>query len=142
MLKEMFVFSVCFEQSKFLLYIRDVRPSLREQRRYFFMVYVRVGIHPYSMPPWMTTQDTTRSHSTSSNPHVHKSWRSDAPIILPGWECHNGGSRSKPTVHWCRPKTGGCGLLAKHHTKEPNRLSQRCAIATVRARTEHIKETT
>ena len=31
----------------------------------------------------VTTQDTTRSHSTSSNPHVHKSWRSDAPIILP-----------------------------------------------------------
>ena len=62
-------------------------------------------------------QDTTRSHSTSSNPHVHRSWRSDAPIILPGWECHTGGSRSKPTVHRCRPKTGGCGLLAEHHTK-------------------------
>ena len=48
------------------------------------------------------------NHSTTS-----KSWRSDAPIILPGWECHTGGSRSKPTVHRCRPKTGGCGLLTR-----------------------------
>ena len=30
-----------------------------------------------------------------------KSWRSDTLIILPGWECHTGGSRSKPTVHRC-----------------------------------------
>ena len=51
---------------------------------------------------------TTRNHSTT-----RKSWRSDAPIILPGWEYHTGGSRSKPTVHRCRPKTGGCGLLAR-----------------------------
>ena len=51
---------------------------------------------------------TTRNHSTT-----RKSWRSDAPIILPGWEYHTGGSRSKPTVHRCRPKTGGCGLLTR-----------------------------
>ena len=61
--------------------------------------------------------------SSLSSPHVNmsisnhsttrKSWRSDAPIILPGWECHTGGSRSKPTVHRCRPKTGGCGLLTR-----------------------------
>ena len=61
--------------------------------------------------------------SSFSSPHVNmsisnhsttrKSWRSDAPIILPGWECHTGGSRSKPTVHRCRPKTGGCGLLTR-----------------------------
>ena len=39
--------------------------------------------------------------SSLSSPHVNmsisnhsttrKSWRSDAPIILPGWECHTGG---------------------------------------------------
>ena len=61
--------------------------------------------------------------SSLSSPHVNmsisnhsttrKSWRSDTPIILPGWECHTGGSRSKPTVHRCRPKTGGCGLLTR-----------------------------
>ena len=61
--------------------------------------------------------------SSFSSPHVNmsisnhsttrKSWRSDAPIILPGWECRTGGSRSKPTVHRCRPKTGGCGLLTR-----------------------------
>ena len=51
--------------------------------------------------------------SISNHSTTRKSWRSDAPIILPGWECHTGGSRSKPTVHRCRPKTGGCGLLTR-----------------------------
>ena len=74
--------------------------------------------------------------SSLSSPHVNmsisnhsttrKSWRSDAPIILPGWECHTGGSRSKPTVHRCRPKTGGCGLLTRTQnepTKKQHSLS-------------------
>ena len=51
--------------------------------------------------------------SISNHSTTRKSWRSDAPIILPGWEYHTGGSRSKPTVHRCRPKTGGCGLLTR-----------------------------
>ena len=50
------------------------------------------------------TQPLT-SHSPPVSPMVTttttKSWRSDTLIILPGWECHTGGSRSKPTVHRC-----------------------------------------
>ena len=51
--------------------------------------------------------------SISNHSTTRKSWRSDALIILPGWECHTGGSQSKLTVHRCRPKTGGCGLLTR-----------------------------
>ena len=70
--------------------------------------------------------DTSRAlhKSTPRSPQQQKSWRSDAPIILPGWECHTGGSRSKPTVHRCRQKTGGCGLLAKSHNNKPNAHKQ------------------
>ena len=45
--------------------------------------------HSPPVSPMVTTTTTT------------KSWRSDTLIILPGWECHTGGSRSKPTVHRC-----------------------------------------
>ena len=61
--------------------------------------------------------------SISNHSTTRKSWRSDAPIILPGWECHTGGSRSKPTVHRCRPKTGGCGLLTRTQD-EPTKTTQ------------------
>ena len=51
-------------------------------------------------------------HTSDSN-HLHnhanrarKSWRSDVPIILPGWERHTGGSRSIPTVHPVRTSVG------------------------------------
>ena len=66
--------------------------------------------------------------SISNHSTTRKSWRSDAPIILLGWECHTGGSRSKPTVHRCRPKTGGCGLLTRTHdepTKKNNMVAER-----------------
>ena len=45
-------------------------------------------LHSPPVSPMVTTTTT-------------KSWRSDTLIILPGWECHAGGSRSKPTVHRC-----------------------------------------
>ena len=51
---------------------------------------------------------STRNHSTTT-----KSWRSDAPIILPGWECHTGGSWSKPTAHQC--SQSGRRLWVAHH---------------------------
>ena len=47
--------------------------------------------HSPPVSPMVTTTTTTTT----------KSWRSDTLIILPGWECHTGGSRSKPTVHRC-----------------------------------------
>ena len=46
------------------------------------------------------------NHSTCNK--ASKSWRSDVPIILPGWAHHTGGSRSKPTVH---PVPGTPGRL-------------------------------
>ena len=47
-----------------------------------------------------------------------KSWRYDVPIILPGWELHTGGSWSKPTVHPCLVRQGGCGLLTQQHSTD------------------------
>ena len=71
--------------------------------------------------------------SSFSSPHVNmsisnhsttrKRWRSDAPIILPGRECHTGGSRSKPTVHRCRPKTGGCGVCSQGLKMSPQKTT-------------------
>ena len=79
--------------------------------------------------------------SSFSSPHVNmsisnhsttrKSWRSDAPIILPGWECHTGGSRSKPTVHRCRPKTGGCGLLTRTQDEPTKQQMSNIAVKYV-----------
>ena len=67
------------------------------------------------------------------NSHVHhsqlsfhkqarkqKSWRSDAPIILPGWEHHTGGSRLTPAVTGALFGRRGCGWLVtatQHLTK-------------------------
>ena len=54
-----------------------------------------------------------------------KSWRSDTLVILPGWECHTGGSRSKPTVHRCSQSGRRLwGLLAKSTTTSPMAQSQ------------------
>ena len=67
--------------------------------------------------------------------HAHKSWHSDVPIILPGWGRHAGGSRSKPAVHPCSLRGGGCVLLtdqAPQHTTtttdEPTTLHMRRQI--------------
>ena len=64
--------------------------------------------------PGVQQNTTTRhdnNHSTCNN--ASKSWRSDVPIVLPGWEHHTGGSRSEPTVHPCLVRQGGCGLLTQ-----------------------------
>ena len=66
--------------------------------------------------------------SISNHSTTRKSWRSDTPIILPGWECHTGGSRSKPTVHRCRPKTGGCGLLTRTQD-EPTKTTKQDTLS-------------
>ena len=42
----------------------------------------------------LPTSNSNRLHSHAN--HANKSWRSDLPIILPGWEHHTGGSRSIP----------------------------------------------
>ena len=62
---------------------------------------------PLSPQATFTPQTTTQA----------KSWRFDAPIILPGWEHHTGGSRSTPTVHPCPLRRRGCGWLVTttHH---------------------------
>ena len=49
-----------------------------------------------------------------------KSWRSDTLIILPGWECHTGGSRSKPTVHRCSQSGRRLWVARQVHIHEPN----------------------
>ena len=42
---------------------------------------------------------------------------------LPGWRYHTGGSWSKPTVHPCALRWGGCGLLTSTptHNNEPKK---------------------
>ena len=71
----------------------------------------------------------TRHHARTKK-RAHTSWRSDVPIILPGWERYTGGSWSKPTVHLCLACQGGCGLLTEQSpqsttttTNEPNNTS-------------------
>ena len=49
-----------------------------------------------------------------------KSWRSDTLIILPGWECHTGLSRSKPTVHRCSQSGRRLWVARQVHNHEPN----------------------
>ena len=49
-----------------------------------------------------------------------KSWRSDTLIILPGWECHTGGSRSKPTAHRCSQSGRRLWVARQVHNHEPN----------------------
>ena len=73
-----------------------------------------------------TSLTTTISHDNNNHctsKHASKSWRSDVPIILPGWEHHTGGSRSKPTVHPCPLRWRGCGLLISTptHNNEPKK---------------------
>ena len=63
-----------------------------------------------------TTTRHDSNHSTCNN--ASKSWRSDVPIILLGWEHHTGGSRSKPTVHPCLVLQGGCGLLTQQFSTD------------------------
>ena len=48
-------------------------------------------------PPYTTTGNNVHNHANNAR----KSWRSEVPIILPGWGHHTGGSRSIPTVHPC-----------------------------------------
>ena len=46
-------------------------------------------------PPYTTTSNNVHNHANNAR----KSWSSEVPIILPGWEHHTAGSRSIPTVH-------------------------------------------
>ena len=66
-----------------------------------------------------------------SPPTTTKSWRSDTLIILPGWECHTGGSRSKPTVHRCSQSGRRLWVARQVHNHEPN------GSATVQQETVH-----
>ena len=60
-----------------------------------------------------------------------KSWRSDTFIILLGWECHTGGSRSKPTVHRCSQRGRRLWVARQVHNHEPN------GSATIQQETVH-----
>ena len=53
----------------------------------------------------------TARHSTST------SWRSDAPIILSGWEYHTRGSRLTSTVPECR-HGGRLWMAHQHHHRQ------------------------
>ena len=63
-----------------------------------------------------------RQLSLHKQPRKAKSWRSDASIILPGWEHHTGGSRLTPTVHPC-PLRRGRLRVARHSSTAPNKMS-------------------
>ena len=65
-------------------------------------------------PPHTSNSNHLRNHAN----RARKSWRSDVPIILPGWERHTGGSRSIPTVHPCGPEA--VGSSNHKHIKSPN----------------------
>ena len=65
-----------------------------------------------------TTTRHDNNHSTCNN--ASKSWRSDAPIILPGWEHHTGGSRSLSTS---TSVPGTPGRLSVAHSTVLNRCS-------------------
>ena len=56
----------------------------------------------------------------SQQQQQQQSWRSDTLIILPGWECHTGGSRSKPTVHRCSQSGRRLWVARQIHNHEPN----------------------
>ena len=78
----------------------------------------RKGVGVYSTltscsPPVSSMLTTTTTTTT-------KSWRSDTLIILPGWECHTGGSRSKPTVHRCSQSGRRLWVARQVHNHEPN----------------------
>ena len=75
-------------------------------------------------PPFSSMLTTTTTTTT-------KSWRSDTLIILPGWECHTGGSRSKPTVHRCSQRGRRLWVARQVHNHEPN------GSATIQQETVH-----
>ena len=72
-------------------------------------------------PPHTYVSKHLHSHAN----HARKSWRSGTSIILPGWRCHTGGSRSIPTVHPCGLRSGGCGWLSPQALHEPKRQTPR-----------------
>ena len=84
----------------------------------------RIKAESFEEACWRTdrgAQQTTKTrqdnnHSTCNN--ASKSWRSDVPVILPGWEHHPGGSRSRPTVHPCLVRQEGCGLLKQQQSTD------------------------
>ena len=69
----------------------------------------------YSPPPV-----SSMLHQSVPTTTTTKSWRSDTLIILPGWECHTGGSRSKPTVHRCSQRGRRLWVARQVHNHEPN----------------------
>ena len=97
--------------------------------------------HPASQNFGNVRADTTLTvkrpppHTCDSN-HLHnhgnrarKSWRSNVPIILPGWRRHTGGSRSIPTLHPCPPRWRGCGLLTNTTTINLRKWSTMTTVA-------------
>ena len=77
-------------------------------------------------PPFSSMLTTTTTTTTTT-----KSWRSDTLIVLPGWECHTGGSRSKPTVHRCSQRGRRLWVARQVHKHEPN------GSATIQQETVH-----
>ena len=57
----------------------------------------------------ITTDVSTCAVLNARTNHAHKSWRTDVPIILPGWRRLTGGSQSIPTVHPCLVHQEGSG---------------------------------
>ena len=86
-------------------------------------------------------QTCTTPHANRK--HARKSWRSDVPIILPGWRHHTGGSQSTPTVHPCLAYQGDSGWLTAPSplntptatTNEPRTL---CTRPNSRADSQHF----
>ena len=81
----------------------------------------RMCVESDSMTPQCLLEATCPRAQSYSTKHAHKSWRSDVPIFLPGLGRHTGGSPSKPTVHPCSFRGGGCGLLTSTpaHNNDP-----------------------
>ena len=76
----------------------------------------RKGVDVYSTLTSCSPPVTSMITTTTTT----KSWRSDTLIILPGWECHTGGSRSKPTVHRCSQSGRRLWVAHQVHNHEPN----------------------
>ena len=76
----------------------------------------RKGVDVYSTLTSCSPPVTSMITTTTTT----KSWRSDTLIILPGWECHTGGSRSKPTAHRCSQSGRRLWVAHQVHNHEPN----------------------
>ena len=116
-----FVFSKLFDFVK-----KTVFPEISFSLVFlFFCVFLDCFFFCGRTDPFLqkSSDQQTRSPQATFTPQTTtqaKSWRSDASIILPGWEHHTDGSWLTPTVHPCPLRRGGCGWLVtatQHLTK-------------------------